>query len=252
MSIFRVDNVYLYHDKIINPNKSEIKFLITLLEYLDTPQYLRKKIYPMVDFLRYVGKLHPIRSPHHKDRISLNKVEEGEIRIGVLEKKDNIYFVDVGLNSLIKYQGNHNEVGKKINVKLSKRNNRLIALDIKRESIKELYWGYNVLHFNSISEIFKRYRKNEIILTSRYSKYFKANSFALNNLNNNSIKSGNSSLLVVFGSPKYGLKEIFASEKLFISNYFSFNFFPLQGTQTIRLEESIFGVLSILNIVLFN
>jgi predicted SPOUT superfamily RNA methylase MTH1 len=252
LSIFRVDNVYLYHDKIINPTNNEIKFLTTLLEYLDTPQYLRKKIYPMVDFLRYVGKLHPIRSPHHKDRVSLNKVKEGEIRIGVLEKKDNLYFVDVGLNSLIKYQGNYNEVGKKINVKLSKRNNHLIAMDIKRQSIKELYWGYNVLHFNSISEIFKKYQKNEIILTSRYSKYFKTDSFSLNNLKNNFIKNGNNSLLIVFGSPKYGLKEIFVSEKLYISNYLSFNFFPLQGTQTIRLEESIFGVLSILNIVLFN
>jgi predicted SPOUT superfamily RNA methylase MTH1 len=61
----------------------------------------------------------------------------------------------------------------------------------------------------------------------------------------------NKSILIVFGSPKFGLKEIFDKERLDISKYNSFNFFPFQGTQTIRLEESIFGVLSILNNYIF-
>ena len=61
--------------------------IITLLEYLDTPQYLRKKIYPKLESLKYVGKLHPIRSPHHKDKNSVNNIRNGEVRVGILEKK---------------------------------------------------------------------------------------------------------------------------------------------------------------------
>ena len=43
LSIFRVENIYIFHDKIINPKSNEVDLIITLLEYLDTPQYLRKK-----------------------------------------------------------------------------------------------------------------------------------------------------------------------------------------------------------------
>jgi methyltransferase len=250
LSIFRVDNIFIYRDKIIMPKKNEIDFLITLLEYLDTPQYLRKKIYPKLDSLRYVGKLHPIRSPHHKDRIGIKNIKSGEVRVGILEKKDNQLFVDVGLDSLIKYQGKDKQIGKKINVKLLKKNNYLSAFDIDRENIDEIYWGYKVLHFDSITEVLKRYKKTDVILTSRYAGYFKTDASFLSNLKNNLTYAGNTSLLIVFGSPKHGLKELFYQEKINITNYLSFNFFPMQGTQTIRLEESIFGVLSILNSVM--
>jgi methyltransferase len=250
LSIFRVDNIFIYRDKIIMPKKNEIDFLITLLEYLDTPQYLRKKIYPKLDSLRYVGKLHPIRSPHHKDRIGIKNIKSGEVRVGILEKKDNQLFVDVGLDSLIKYQGKDKQIGKKINVKLLKKNNYLSAFDIDRENIDEIYWGYKVLHFDSITEVLKRYKKTDVILTSRYAEYFKTDASFLSNLKNNLTYAGNTSLLIVFGSPKHGLKELFYQEKINITNYLSFNFFPMQGTQTIRLEESIFGVLSILNSVM--
>jgi predicted SPOUT superfamily RNA methylase MTH1 len=248
LSIFRVENIFIFHDKIINPRKDETNFIVTLLEYLDTPQYLRKKIYPKMDFFKYVGKLHPIRSPHHKDKISLENVKSGETRVGVLEKRDKLFFVDVGLDSLIKYQGNIKLQGKKITVRLLKKNNALTAVDVNREEINEIYWGYNVFYSNFIDGILKKYPKSKIILTSKYSEYFKLYSDFTYDLKNN--KNADNSVLIVFGSPKYGLNEIFVKEKINISNYYSFNFFPYQGTQTVRLEEAIFGVLSILNILI--
>jgi len=245
LSIFRVENVFIFHDKIINPKKDETNFIITLLEYLDTPQYLRRRIYSKLDFLKHVGKLHPIRSPHHKDKISLKDVKSGETRVGILEKRDKLFFVDVGLDSLIKYQGNIKQQGKKINVKLLKKNNTLTAIDVRPEEIDEIYWGYNVFYSNYVNEFLKKYQKSKIILTSKYSEYFKLDSSFPYDFGN---KSADNSVLLVFGSPKYGLNEIFIKEKINISNYNSFNFFPYQGTQTVRLEEAIFGVLSILNI----
>ncbi len=246
ISIFRVENIFIFHDKIINPRRDETDFIVTLLEYLDTPQYLRKKLYSKLDSFKYVGKLHPIRSPHHRDKVLLGNIKHGETRVGILEKKNNSFFVDVGLDSLIKYRGNTKQEGKKINVKLLKEKNNLItAIDVKREEINEIYWGYKVSHFTSLHEILRNYQKSNIILTSRLSDFFKNDSPFSSNLKN-TMQAGNS-VLIVFGSPKFGLKEIFDREKINISNYYSFNFFPYQGTQTVRLEESIFGVLSIIN-----
>jgi len=114
LSIFRVEKLFIFHDKIINPNKYEVDFLITLLEYLDTPQYLRKKIYPKIDILKYAGKLHPLRSPHHKDKVPINLIKDGEIRVGIIEQKGNgVFYTDVGLDSLILYKGKIKSVGKK-------------------------------------------------------------------------------------------------------------------------------------------
>lgn len=198
-----------------------------------------------MDVLKYAGKLHPIRSFHHKDKVPLENIKNGETRIGVLEKKGNMLFVDVGLDTLIKYQGKIKQPGKKINVKLIKKNNLLTAVDVNRENINEIYWGYTVFRYNFIYEILKKYSKSKIILTSRYSEFFKIDSDFTYNLKNK--MDVDSSILIVFGSPKFGLNEIFSKEKINITNYNSFNFFPYQGTQTVRLEESIFGVLSILN-----
>jgi hypothetical protein len=245
LSIFRVENIFIFHDKTINPPHDEVNFIVTLLEYLDTPQYLRKKIYPKMDVLKYAGKLHPIRSFHHKDKVKLENIKNGETRIGVLEKKGNMLFVDVGLDALIKYLGKIKQPGRKINVKLTKKNNLLTAVDVNRENIPEIYWGYKVFHYYFIHEILKKYSKSKIILTSRYSEFFKLDSDFTYDLKNN--LNGDNSILIVFGSPKFGLNEIFNKEKINIANYNSFNFFPYQGTQTVRLEESIFGVLSILN-----
>ena len=114
--------MYLFFTiKSLIQKRDEIEFIITLLEYLDTPQYLRKKIYSRLDSLKYVGKLHPIIFPHHRDKVSFENIRNGEIRVGIVERKNNSFFVEVGLDSLIKYQGNIKQQGKKINVKLLKK-----------------------------------------------------------------------------------------------------------------------------------
>src|SRR5688500_14940509 len=65
-SIFRVETVYVYHDVSSSVRKDDLTLITLLLEYLDTPQYLRKLIYPKMKLLQYAGMLTPIQSPHHK------------------------------------------------------------------------------------------------------------------------------------------------------------------------------------------
>ena len=127
LSIFRINNINIFHDKILNPSTYERNFLSTILEYLDTPQYLRKKIYPMSEMLKTVGRLHPIRSPHHKDKVDIKYLKSGDIRVGLIEEKFGSLCVDAGLDFLVNYDGKFNQVGKKINVKLVRRNKKLLA-----------------------------------------------------------------------------------------------------------------------------
>jgi len=244
LSIFSINNINIYHDKVLNPSNYERKFLSTILEYLDTPQYLRRKIYPRSDILNEVGRLHPIRSPHHKDKVDLKNLKSGEIRVGLVERKEGQFYVDVGLESLIKYEGKFRQSGKKINVKLIRQNKQVVGVDVKDDELSNLFWGYSVHYFTDLKKIMERYDPTTIILTSRYSRYFdeaELSSIGRKELDTNNI------MLVVFGSPKYGLDVIFDREGLDLKKYNSYNFFPKQGTQTVRLEEAIFGVLSILN-----
>jgi predicted SPOUT superfamily RNA methylase MTH1 len=57
-----------------------------------------------------------------------------------------------------------------------------------------------------------------------------------------------SNLLIVFGGPKKGVAEILIDEGQSIKSYdFVVNMFPFQGTETVRLEESVLGTLAVLN-----
>jgi hypothetical protein len=57
--------------------------------------------------------------------------------------------------------------------------------------------------------------------------------------------------LIVFGAPKKGVEQILTDEGQSIKPYeFVVNMFPFQGTETVRLEESVLGTLAILNHIL--
>ena len=59
-------------------------------------------------------------------------------------------------------------------------------------------------------------------------------------------------ILIVFGTTNKGVYDILGSDIKKIQNANVFNFFPNQGTQTVRLEEAILGTLSIINILNHN
>ena len=60
-SIFRVDKIIIYKD----PEYDDSKFIDLVLRYAETPQYLRKQLFPLRDELKYVGVIPPLRTPHH-------------------------------------------------------------------------------------------------------------------------------------------------------------------------------------------
>ena len=83
------------------------------------------------------------------------------------------------------------------------------------------------------------------ILTSRKSKKIK-------DAEMQEILSSKEEILVVFGTTDKGIHEMLDKKISNIQNFKAWNFFPQQGTETVRLEEAILGCLSIINAHTFN
>lgn len=241
-SIFCVNKVFIYHDWSTKAEKIDKKILRTILEYLDTPPYLRKKIYPKMWILKHVGILPPIKSPHHKPLIDIKNIKDNEIRFGFVVKQNDSLYVDVGLENLVKYKGS--KLGKKVLVKISNKG-QLLAEDIAKEEI-DGYWGYDVQFTESLSALLVD-TKCEVLMTSVEGLPFTKHVADLM-----SRVKMSKNLLIAFGGPKFGLRKILECENKRITQNFQFlNMFPNQGTQTVRLEEAILGTLSIVNNYLY-
>jgi methyltransferase len=240
-SIFKVKRIYIYHDSLSHFEKDDPHLLKTILRYLDTPQYLRKILFPMMHQLQYAGILHPIKAPHHRVVDDIKKIKAGDIRTGVVVKVKGQLFVEVGLGSLVPFMGDGFE-GKKVNVRFTESYPNLKSVQAIEEDIFD-YWGYEVKEVPSISKLLTSVEETDIIITSRKGRHFK-------NIEAQLAEHAKSvqNILVAFGSPKYGLHEILAKEGASIKPYRYFvNMFPNQGTETVRLEEAVLGALAILN-----
>ncbi len=240
-SIFRVKRIYLYHDFLSQFERDDPDLLKTILRYLDTPQYLRKILYPRMHQLEYAGILHPIKAPHHRPPEDIKKVRAGDVRTGVIVKVKGQFFVEAGLGSLIPFVGTGFE-GKKVNVKFIAPYPNLKAIEATDDDIFE-YWGYEVKEVPSLSKLFAGLENAEVVVTSKKGSYFKNVEAKLAERSKN-VKN----LLVVFGAPKHGVHELLAKEGASVKPYeFVVNMFPNQATETVRLEEAVLGTLAILN-----
>ncbi|EEC76875.1 hypothetical protein OsI_15077 [Oryza sativa Indica Group] len=79
-TVFRIDEVVVFDSNSSVENsgddvESGARFLVRILQYLETPQYLRRRLFPMHNNLKFVGLLPPLDAPHH-----LRKHEWSEFR----------------------------------------------------------------------------------------------------------------------------------------------------------------------------
>jgi predicted SPOUT superfamily RNA methylase MTH1 len=239
-SIFKVSKVFIYRDKERDYGTDRI-LLKLLLEFLDTPQYLRRRLYPRREELQFAGLLHPLKAPHHKPAIDPSKIKVGEIRQAVVAKVKGQYFADAGLNALIPVEGSA-PTGKRVTIRFVSEHPKLRCKAIPNEEIKE-YWGYEVKEVQSLTDLLNSI-KGSIILTSKEGEPLGAVEQELTR----ELRS-TPSALVVFGSPNRGLRSILKDESKHpreFTKYF-LNFFPNQATETVRLEEAVICCLSLLN-----
>ena len=265
-SIFGVEKIVIYKDPTETRNKSDMFLLNLILEFLNTPQYLRKSIYPMNSDLSYIGLLPPIRAPQHTNKVRIKDVKVGEIRVGVLHDKNSMlkkmdrktftntdksiinfnkerfdYYIDVGLDYPIPFLGEGRD-GEKVVVKFVNSYPHLKVIKASGSDLEKLYLGYSIVKVNSLEDFLKKLdEKTFVIFTSKNGRIFKSVEFqfkqSINNFEN---------LLIVFGSPSKGIKEIYTNYHT-TKNSLYLNMFPDQKTQTIRLEEAILGTLTLFN-----
>jgi hypothetical protein len=233
--IFQVSNIIIYKDGREFENDS--KLLSTILRYLETPQHFRKRLYPKSGLLQFVGALSPIKMPNQTGTSDSKQVKKGDIREGVIFPKDGKKFIDIGINHSLPYYGKK-QIDKRTIVKVKEIFPNFTVYDIEKDQIQN-FWSYNVKHGGNLFSLLNDW-KGPKILTSRKSKKIKTEDMQ-------KILSSEEEILLVFGTTDKGIHEMLDKKINNIQNFKAWNFFPHQGTETIRIEEAILGCLSIIN-----
>ena len=232
-SIYGVDTVEIFGDERW---RGEMPLIKKTLEYLETPQYLRRRLFPLDDSLRYAGLLPPLRIPSHMQKVPLEKLSIGEVREGVTNSDGT---VDIGLdeNPRLKEKVGAN---KRITIKVTSKN-PFVAEVIQRDQVNE-YWGYGV-ESRTAAEVFEDPRYRLKIATSRYGN-------ALQSLGGRLRESVSraSSVKLIFGSPSKGLFDLVGPGLLKRADYVV-NLFPEQHVETVRTEEAIFAGLNLVSML---
>jgi predicted SPOUT superfamily RNA methylase MTH1 len=238
--IFQIKDIIIYKDGREFENDS--KLLSTILRYLETPQHFRKRLYPKSVLLQFVGALSPIKMPNQTVTSDAKQVKKGDVREGVIFPKDGKKFIDIGIDHSIPYHGKKT-IDKRIIIKIKDTFPNFMVYDIEKNQIPK-FWSYNVKHGGNLFSLLTDW-KGPKILTSRKSKKIKGEDIQ-------KILSSKEDILIVFGTTDKGIHEMLDKKISNIQNFKAWNFFPQQGTETVRLEEAILGCLSIINAQVFN
>lgn len=233
-AIYGVDVIEIFRDLT---GRGEQEKICKILEYLETPQYLRRRLYPLDESLRYAGVLPPLRIPSHKQKVPQEKIRLGEVREGVANKDGT---VDIGLDAYPRLTGGA-QAGSRATVRITSLN-PLIAGQIRREDAGD-YWGYTV-EKKSLKEVFSDARFTLRIATSRLGDPLAGKLDQIRA----SIR-GQVGVKLVFGSPTRGLFEMAGKEVRNMAE-FILNLFPDQHVETVRTEEAIFAGLGLVNVLM--
>ncbi|KAG4305598.1 hypothetical protein PORY_001154 [Pneumocystis oryctolagi] len=154
---FKKQSIFEKHDGLSDPNT----FLIHLLQYMETPQYLRKILFPIHRDLRFAGLLNPLDCPHH-----LRIDENFSYREGVT--LDSTSYPKIPKNSTLVEAGLKQKVivsqkikpGVRVTLfmkKTSMDKKKCISADVVSPSAPRetmgYYWGYTVRFASSLSAV---------------------------------------------------------------------------------------------------
>jgi methyltransferase len=228
-----VDTIQVYLDK---GSQGEWVLISKVLEYVETPQYLRKRLYPLDEALRFAGVLPPLKIPSHKSKVVASSLKVGDVREGVA---NNDGTVDLGLDvpAILRQK---EKPGKRVTARIigiSPITAEMISTDEAGE-----YWGYKVEMLNS-GEIFSDLRFDVKVATSRLGRPLSEELPSLRE----AIKESRS-VKLVFGAPSRGLFDIFGKD-LEKKADFVLNLFPEQKVQTVRTEEAVLAGLNLVSIL---
>ncbi len=245
--IFRVNEIIVFPDNLGTNQKRDMNLIATLLSYMETPQYLRKRLFKIKPELQYAGILPPLRTPHHPLAKRTKQLNVGEYREGVIiAVNESGSIVDIGLERPVLIPNKKLPVNKRVTIKITTLGKRPRVTLAKRAEIK-VYWGYNVATSKvSFGQLTKLRDYDLVIATSKIGA-------PLTRVNDELAERWRKSrsILVAFGAPTRGLQEIVAQEKLSLDKVadFTVNTIPDQGAETVRTEEALYVSLALLNTI---
>ncbi len=247
-AVFRVDEILVFPDRPDKDQSRDLNFLHTLLSYMDTPQYLRRYLFPITPALKYVGVLPPLRTPHHPLSKKVRDLQPGQFRDGVVVRTDNsTSFIDIGVDKLAVLQEERVPPKSRLTTKILRVVRGVPAISRANREEINIYWGYGVTVSNlSLGRVINRGSYDFVVMTSRHGKALPG---VLGKLKNRWRSARR--VLVAFGSPKEGLTAILKREKTKIRDVADviINTIPQQGTETVRTEEAVYATLALLNTI---
>jgi hypothetical protein len=231
-AIFKVEEILIYHDPFLKPShgRRERKKIVSILKYIECPQYLRKRLIPLSRDTAAVGILSPLAIPHHAKTRDLKR---NEIREAVIFLNQNKVMAAVGGTELLEVEGWKKSLKEKtfrVTVQIISKDGKFHARIVSKPP-SDTYWGYKV-HFSEhvLSKALLN-RNDYKIATSRSCKLIKNSKGTIDQAKN---------LLIAFGGPYNGIPEMLKTEGKKISDVFDSCFSTLNkyGTRSLRLEEA--------------
>lgn len=234
LAIFQVSEVIIYRSDLpANKSQFEARFISNVLSYIETPQYLRKDLFPFHKDLKFAGMLPPLATPHHQTD---KKLKHKQYREGVLFLRQGGVHADVGANQTVEVRNPPatSLKGRRVRATLQifKENTDVYAEVVKREKVEEKdYWGYQIRISNQTFPKFDRKREYTIITTSKKGTPY----------HEMELPPQQKPLLFVFGTPKKGLYDLLKGTNVKMSDIADrvVNSIPNAGTRSVRLEEAI-------------
>jgi predicted SPOUT superfamily RNA methylase MTH1 len=244
-AIFRVNEIIIFSDNPGYNQKKDRNMIVTLLSYMETPQYLRKRLFKIKPELRYAGILPPLRTPHHPLAKRSKDLKVGTYREGaIISITDSGSIVDIGVERPALLPGQKIPINSRVTIKVVKLGKHPRVSLANRDEIST-YWGYTVTSSKtSFGKLAKSGAYDFVVATSRFASTLIS---VVDNLMERWKKSRR--ILLAFGAPSRGLQEIVAQEKYRLDEVADFiiNTIPDQGTETVRTEEALYASLAILN-----
>jgi predicted SPOUT superfamily RNA methylase MTH1 len=244
-AIYRIDEVLIYPDTPLRRPDRQSEEIATILTFLDTPQYLRKQLFPLTKTLRYSGILPPLRTPHHPLTKTIKEVHIGEYREGaVITTRRGVTYVNIGLDVPAVLKDVTVAPKTRVTTQITTVTPEYIEVTLQNREEINIYWGYRVTVSNCPLGVMINQGNYDIaILTSKYGKSINTSTPTLKRRWQRA-----TNVLIAFGSPEEGLQQILGKEKIKIP-YLTLNTIPQQGVKTIRVEEAIHATLALLNYV---
>jgi methyltransferase len=242
LAIYRVDEALIYDDVPDETSKKEGRLFQKLLTFQETPQYLRRTIFPHDPDLQFAGILPPLRLPSHP---SMERPRRGIVRDALVIETGDDSKLDAGFGALVKVPLKLKQF-ERVTVRLTREEPQLEG-EVVDPSRLPIYWGFRVHRADStLGQLVRREKRELTISTSKKGQSVRDVQDELKLKWNSSRRT-----LVLFGSPDQGVPEILGREGIETAKVcdLNVNMIPNQGVETVRTEEALIATLSLLNLL---